>query len=116
MAPNFQWRFPWIVPTPAGQSLLTTSPALILALRASLTEGETWLLWAATALVMCGALLVYSNGIAQVGYRYGIMALPFLLVLMSKGPMDQLAKILIGVSIMCMVYQMWFIAHFGGTY
>ena len=104
MAPEFQPSFPWMYPTLAGQSLLTTSPALLLALRS-----KNRLLWLSVLLAMAGALTVWSNGTAQVGARYWMLAYSFLLLLMAEGPIDRLAKILIGTSVLLMAYQVWFL-------
>lgn len=108
MAPAFSPRFPWILPTIAGQSLLTTSPALLLALR-----GKDWRMWLAVGLSMSACLLVYANGVTQIGARYWILALPFLLSLMAEQPLDRMGKILIGASIVLMSYQIWFIRGSG---
>jgi hypothetical protein len=103
MAPDFRPVFPWIYPTVAGQSLLTTSPALILALRS-----RAWGLWLAVALSMAPALTVYAWGYAQVGARYWLLALPFMVLMMGAEPLDRLGRILIVLSILAMDYQMWF--------
>lgn len=99
MAPAFDREF-ISRPTLAGEALILTSPALVLALRPSLFLGETLLLWAAVILAMGGAMLVWANGFEQFGCRYWIQALPFLLLLMSKEPLEQMGKILIVASIL----------------
>lgn len=101
--PNPSLRFPFLRPTAFGQSLLTTSPALLLALRYR-PSPQAWLLLAGCALSMGPALTVWSNGVEQFGARYWIQALPFLLALMVQTPLDRFAKTLILTSIL---FCMW---------
>lgn len=109
MAPNPWPLFPYFAPSHFGQSLLTSSPGLLLTLRASLLEWRTWILWGTVAATMAGCLTVWSNGTAQLFDRYWIVALPFLLMLMTAKPLDQLAKILILASIMVNIYGIWWV-------
>jgi len=102
LGPSFSSDFPWIVPTPAGQSLLTTSPALLLALRSG--NGRWWL---CVVLSMAGAMTVYSNGVSQLGARYWLLALPFLMMLIAETPIDGFAKILIEASVLLNGYFIW---------
>ncbi len=96
--------FPWIHPQGAGQSILLTSPAFILALRPSLKRAVAALMWLATLLTMTPSMFWYASGFVQFGPRYWVQAYPFLLVLVALGvgarkPADQLTRILILVSI-----------------
>lgn len=101
IAPNFSRFFPWVRPTPMGQSLLLTSPAFLLAFRARWDDLETILLWCAMGLCMVGCLTVWANGYMQFGARYWILAQPFLLLLMAKGwKTDQMAVVLVGLSVL----------------
>lgn len=100
MAPAFVPHFPWVVPTPMGQCILLTSPALLVALAAP-WDKKTALLWSAVLLSMSGCLLVWSNGVEQFGYRYLIQVLPFLVLLMSRvreSP-DRVTRTLVLVSL-----------------
>ena len=112
MAPLFQPTFPWIRPWVMGESLLFTSPALLLALRAP-WDRLTLLLWTAVGLSMAAALTVYANGMIQFGARYWIQALPFLLALMARSEIDRFARILIGASIILTLYGMWVVRNYG---
>ncbi len=109
LSPGFTPYFPWLRLSSAGQSLLTTSPAFLLALRASLKDRRILLLWSAVILEMSGALCVWSNGVAQWGARYWIQAYPFLFALMARQPVDQMAKVLIVASIAMNVFAMWYV-------
>jgi hypothetical protein len=96
--------FPWVRAQGAGQALLFTSPAFVLALRPSLKRAMTLLMWLASVLTMSASLTVYASGFVQFGTRYYVQIFPFLLVLVALGvgpgkPPDQLTKILIVASI-----------------
>lgn len=98
--PRFDLHFPWMRPTPFGQSLLLTSPAVILALRA---RGQSFL-WLALILSSLAYLTVWSSGQEQFGTRYTIQSFPFVIALMAQTPLDRFAKTLILTSIL---FCMW---------
>jgi len=99
MAPVVNENFPYIHPVVIGQALTLTSPAFVLALRPSFRRFEVWTMALAAALVSIPMLLCYANGMGQFGTRHFISAFPFLLAMMAMGEVDQLAKILICVSV-----------------
>lgn len=86
MAPDFVPYYPWVIPTVMGQALLLTSPALVLSLQAPWRSGQVRLLWLLAIASIGPSMLVYSNGVQQLGFRYAIQTLPFLIALMSKAP------------------------------
>ena len=107
-------NFPWIHPQGAGQAMLLTSPAFVLALRPSLKRRITQLIWLATLLCMGPAMLWYASGFVQFGPRYWVQVYPFLLVLVALGvgagkQVDQLTRILILVSVFLVSFGMWHI-------
>ena len=131
MAPTLMDRFPWIRPLPGGQSILTTSPAFLLALRARFWKGGDAfggpdavpqlderpaafarvggpnfdaVLIAAMALLSSLPVLFYvGNGMSQFGTRHFVQCFPFLVVLMALGgELDQMGKVLIVVSV-CLI-------------
>jgi len=115
---GFNETFPWLHPLGAGQALLLTSPAFVLALRASLKPRLTGLLWLAAILTMSASLTVYAPGFVQFGTRYYVQVYPFLLVLVALGVgasrrPDQLAKILILASIFLVSFGMLHIHTLG---
>ena len=112
LGPAYVWQAPFIRPQAIGQSLLTTSPALLLALRARFTK-ETCLFWAAIILGMGACMLVWSNGVEQYSCRYWIQVFPFFIALISKTPIDQFAKILIVASIALTLFFTWEIRVLG---
>jgi hypothetical protein len=73
--------FPWIKPDGLGMSILITSPALLLALRADWRNRMAWGLAAAFVLVMIPVLLYYGGGWLQYGFRYALDAIPFAVAL-----------------------------------
>ncbi len=101
MAPRIDATFPYIHPVAGGQSILTTSPAFLLALRASWTRVESGLM-AVTAIAVALPVLFYvGNGMSQFGTRHFVHVFPFLLVLIAMGnpKLDQMGKVLIVASI-----------------
>jgi hypothetical protein len=107
LGPNFVPQFPWFQPTVVGQSLLTTSPALVLIFR-ELSKESAWI-WLAFIISMSGAMLTWSNGYVQFGSRYWITVLPFLILLISRKPLDALARTLIVASVVFNAYGVWYI-------
>ena len=73
--------FPWLVPSNWGQSILLTTPALLVGAGAPWRE-RTVQVMAAAALLVTVALLCYYGGAGweTYGYRYFLDATPFLLV------------------------------------
>lgn len=75
--------FPWIVPSEWGMGLAWTSPWLFVGV---LARGRRVAIVAAGALlVLLPSLFYYGVGWIQFGYRYGLDALPFLLLLAAWG-------------------------------
>jgi hypothetical protein len=116
MAPGNDSRFPYIHPTFMGQAIPLTSPAFVLAFRASLRRTESLMMWLAALLGSFPSLLCWMNGYAQFGTRHYIPVFPFPLVLMAFGihrRADQFTKILIGVSIGLVAFGIWHIHMWG---
>ena len=96
-------RFPYLVPDPYGQSILLTSPALLIAVGAGIRRNGAWVLWAAASLVTIPLLLYYGGGGWQTyGFRYFLDVVPFLLALVGlamRGRFGALEKTLIVLSV-----------------
>ena len=108
--------FPYLHPVFSGQALTLTSPAFVLALRASFKRLEVVAMALAAALISIPSLVCYANGFAQFGTRHYIPAFPFLLVMMAIGMprrTDQLTRILICVSIFLVGFGVWHIHVWG---
>ena len=73
--------FPWFKPDGLGMSILITSPALLLSLRADWRSRLSWGLASAFVLVMIPVLLYYGGGWLQYGFRYALDAIPFAVAL-----------------------------------
>ncbi len=114
MAPRLDATFPYIHPLPGGQSILTTSPAFLLALRAkfwttSVSSGGTYTSSLSTYTTLVAAMAILSalpvlfyvgNGMTQFGTRHFVEVFPFLITLMAMGgELDQMGKALIVVSV-----------------
>jgi hypothetical protein len=116
MAPAYDSRFPYIHPTFMGQAIPLTSPAFVLAFRASLRRAEPLMMWFTALLGSLPSLLCWMNGYAQFGTRHYVPVFPFLLVLMALGlrrRADQFTKILIGTSIALVTFGIWHIHMWG---
>ena len=100
-------HFPWLKPAEAGQSLLFSSPGLLLTLRAPLRQRKIRLLWLALILSMGPSMLVYAWGYVQWSYRYAIQILPFAVALMAESETDQFARILISLSVAANAFALW---------
>lgn len=116
MAPRMDETFPYLHPVFSGQALTLTSPAFVLALRASFKRLEVVAMALAAALISIPSLVCYANGFAQFGTRHYIPAFPFLLVMMAIGMprrTDQLTRILICVSVFLVGFGVWHIHVWG---
>jgi hypothetical protein len=109
--PTVRFSFPYFVPSAYGQSILLTTPAFLLALRARKGSG---FLWAGLAAALVGPALFYANGWIQYGCRFWIQGYPFLFALMARQPLnDRLARVLIVLSVVFCGLGMWAIHHGG---
>lgn len=104
MAPGLDDTFPYFHPKFGGQSILTTSPGFLLALRASWRRADVRLIAFATVLSAAPVLFYVGNGSSQFGTRHFVAVFPFLLVLMAMGnpKLDQMGKTLIVASV-CLI-------------
>ena len=73
--------FPFFKPDSHGNSILFTSPGLLLALWAGWRRAMPWALALAVVAIMVPNLLYYGGGWFQFGFRYALDAIPFALVL-----------------------------------
>ena len=107
--------FPWLVPSNQGQSILLTTPALLIAVGATLRERLNQVLWGTVILTAIPVFLYYGGGGADTyGYRYAMDFVPFLLALVAIALRDRfgnLEKTLIGLSLFFVCYgyvwQVW---------
>jgi hypothetical protein len=99
---------PSLKPNPAGQSMLLTTPALLIAVGAGVRSRANLVLWAAAGLVAVPVFLYYGGGGADTyGYRYALDFTPFLLALVAiaaKQRFGNLEKLLIGLSVAFVTY------------
>ena len=116
MAPGLSGTFPYIFPRFGGQSILTTSPAFLLALRASWRRKDTMLIAAAALIAMTPSLFYVGNGSAQFGTRHYLQVFPFWLVLMAIGAhrrVDQMSRVLIAASVFLIAWGVWYVRMYG---
>ena len=100
--------FPFLVPSSYGQSILLTTPAFLLALRAGFRDRTAVLLWLSAAIVTVPLLLYYGGaGYRTYGYRYFLDVTPFLLALVAMAArhgFGRLSKGLIALSVAFCLY------------
>jgi len=107
-------KFPYIVPHTSGLSLIITTPASALALRARARNPRIIGSWISTLLIFIFLMCYFSNGSDQFGYRYGLDFFPFLFFLTSEGARNSfntLTKLLIIIGV---VVNLWGILFFNG--
>jgi len=94
---------PSMRPNPDGQSMLLTTPALLIAVGAGLKSRTSLVMWSAAAMIAIPVFLYYGGGGADTyGYRYALDFTPFLLALVAvaaKQRFGALEKALIVLSI-----------------
>jgi hypothetical protein len=100
--------FPWLVPSSEGQSILLTTPALLVAVNAGFRGRLNQMLWGAAMLTAIPVFLYYGGGGgATYGYRYAMDFIPFLFALVAialKERFGNLEKTLIGLSVAFVCY------------
>jgi hypothetical protein len=79
--PVYYDQYPFFKPNSIGNSILFTSPALLLALFAGWRKAVSWALAAAFVLILLPNLLYYGGGWYQFGFRYALDAVPFAMAL-----------------------------------
>jgi hypothetical protein len=100
--------FPWLQPSTEGQSILLTTPALLVAVNAGFRGRLNQMLWGAAILTAIPVFLYYGGGGgATYGYRYAMDFIPFLFALVAialKERFGNLEKVLIGLSVAFVCY------------
>ena len=115
MAPRIDTRFPYIYPTFGGQSILTTSPSFLVALRANWRRLDVALVAAGALIAAAPVLLYVGNGASQFGTRHFVHTFPWVLTLMALGNrrMDQMSRVLIVVSVCLIAWGAFCIRFYG---
>jgi hypothetical protein len=95
--------FPWLVANSQGQSIFLTTPALLIAIGASLRDRLNLMLWATVVLTAIPVFLFYGGGGGDTyGYRYAMDFVPFLFALVAvavRTHFGRLEKALIAMSV-----------------
>ena len=109
-------RFPFFAPDSFGHSILLTTPAVLIAVSASIRSRTVVILWSATILIAIPLLLYYGGGgFTTYGYRYALDLMPFVLALVCIGTgkhFGRLEKLLVVMSVGFVAYGvLWAIAR-----
>ena len=113
--PVFIEKWPYIIPSKVGLSVLITTPAFIFALFAGIRNRLSIACWAA---ILPTAFLIFiksGTGWTQFGYRYALDFYPFLFLLTVKGIGENLKwyhKALIVLSVLVNIWGVLFINKF----
>ena len=115
--PALTAEFPYYRPDGLGMSVLITSPALLLAVRAPWRDRRSWILLFAAVLVLIPTLLYYGGGWLQYGYRYFLDSIPFLWALVamgiaSRGSLKWWGWLLIGWGVLIGLGGVYWAYHF----
>jgi hypothetical protein len=115
--PAFTNTFPYFRPDGLGMSVLLTSPALLLAIRAPWRDGRSWLLLFGAIAVLIPTLLYYGGGWLQYGYRYFLDSIPFIWALVamgiaSRGSLKWWGWLLIGWGVLMGLGGVYWAYHF----
>ena len=115
--PALTAQFPYFRPDGLGMSVLVTSPALLLAVRAPWRDRRSWFLLLAAVLVLIPTLLYYGGGWLQYGYRYFLNSIPFLWALVamgiaSRGSLKWWGWLLIGWGVLVGLGGVYWAYHF----
>jgi hypothetical protein len=115
MAPRIDYKFPYIYPTFGGQSILTTSPGFLVALKARWRRLDVALVAAGALLAATPVLFYVGNGASQFGTRHFVHTFPWILTLMALGNrrMDQMSRVLIVVSVCLIAWGVFCIRFYG---
>ena len=104
-------RFPYLMPDGFSSSILWSSPFVLFAFRRGAKDKALkWACWAAI-LVLCVLLWMHGNsGGWQFGYRYAMVCLPFLFVIMLESSPTKLTRFewaAYGFSFAANLYATW---------
>lgn len=101
LLPRILARYPYVKISQHGMSLLVTSPALAYTVVPGERSRLTVPLWLATLVTALPTLLYQSSGYIQVGYRYSLDYMVFLMMILAvrNRPLSRLWKALVLVSI-----------------
>lgn len=100
--------FPWLVPSVQGHSILLTTPAILIAVGASVRDRLNLVLWGTVLITAIPVFLYYGGGGANTyGYRYAMDFMPFLFALVAialRARFGNLERVLIALSVCFVCY------------
>lgn len=93
--------WPVLRPSPWGMGLFFTSPALLYAFRAGISDRFVKACWLAVLATAIPLFAYYGIGFVQFGYRYALDFMPFLVLIAARGVgrSTSVSRLLISVSV-----------------
>ncbi|MFC2059221.1 hypothetical protein ACFLTS_06275 [Chloroflexota bacterium] len=105
--PEYIDYFPFFRPSPAGMSILLTTPAVFYLLRTKFSEILNLLSAVSIVVILIPTILWFSTGWVQFGYRYSLDFVPFLLILISSGMGPRINKLKITLVVLSVAVNLW---------
>lgn len=99
--------FPYIQPSPMGMAIFFTSPALLFAFRAQLSDPIVKASWLGIGSVLIPLLTHYATGWIQFGFRYSLDFLPFLLLIVTFGFPNTVNHRMRALIILSVLINLW---------
>jgi len=109
----WEWKpaFPYLIPNGFSSSILLSSPFLVLILRTGSKDGALKLCaWIAVALLTLTLWMHGNSGGWQFGYRYAMVLLPWVLVLLLESASKHVTRhewALVAFSLIANAYATW---------
>ncbi len=101
-------------PNPEGMSMLLTTPALLYATQARLSNRVVRWCWLAIGLVLIPLMTYYNTGWYQFGFRFAFDFLPVLFVLVAIGVGQRISLLGRAAILFGVVVNFWGMAWFNG--
>lgn len=108
---EFRETFPYLTPNPFSSSILLSSPFLLFAFRSGFRDRILkYLSWAAVAVLSIILWMHGNSGGWQFGYRYAMVLLPWLFIILLENSRKEISKPEMAIyifSIIANAYSVW---------
>lgn len=104
--PVFQPRFPYLIPSPFGMSLVLTTPGLILLFLKKIPKKYAPII-VTIGLLLASQLFYYNNGWYQFGYRFSLDFLPLLFLLLVPIVKENISRTMLFLGILSILINLY---------